>query len=136
MAEQEDKNEKAKGAKPTLTAEQQAEAAAKKAARAEAKAKGVKGGGKGNGGGGAQDVATDIGGYILRNTPEPDRARPALAAALTLSPHDLMLHALRVGLYGDANETAAAWRIAIERRDGPVALVLTSQGLPVLDLAK
>jgi hypothetical protein len=37
MAEQEDKNEKAqKGAKPTLTPEQQAEAAAKKAARAEA----------------------------------------------------------------------------------------------------
>ena len=36
----------------------------------------------------------------------------------------------------DANETVAAWRIAIERRDGPVALVLTRQGLPVLDLAR
>jgi transketolase len=35
----------------------------------------------------------------------------------------------------DANETVAAWRIAIERRNGPVALVLTRQGLPVLDLA-
>jgi transketolase len=35
----------------------------------------------------------------------------------------------------DANETVAAWRIAIERRDAPVALVLTRQGLPVLDLA-
>jgi hypothetical protein len=34
--------EKAKGAKPELTPEQEAEAAAKKAARAEAKAKGVK----------------------------------------------------------------------------------------------
>jgi len=34
----------------------------------------------------------------------------------------------------DANETVAAWRIAIERRKGPVALVLTRQGLPVLDL--
>jgi transketolase len=34
----------------------------------------------------------------------------------------------------DANETVAAWRIAIERREGPVALALTRQGLPVLDL--
>jgi transketolase len=33
----------------------------------------------------------------------------------------------------DANETVAAWRIAIEREEGPVALVLTRQGLPVLD---
>jgi transketolase len=32
----------------------------------------------------------------------------------------------------DANETAVAWRIAIEQT-GPVALVLTRQGLPVLD---
>ena len=36
----------------------------------------------------------------------------------------------------DANETVAAWRIAIEHREGPVALVLTRQGLPVLDLAR
>ena len=36
----------------------------------------------------------------------------------------------------DANETVAAWRIAIEREEGPVALVLTRQGLPVLDLAR
>jgi transketolase len=36
----------------------------------------------------------------------------------------------------DANETAAAWRMAIERREGPVALVLTRQALPVLDLAR
>jgi transketolase len=36
----------------------------------------------------------------------------------------------------DANETVAAWRIAIEREEGPVALVLTRQGLPVLDLAQ
>jgi transketolase len=34
----------------------------------------------------------------------------------------------------DANETVAAWRIAIGRRQGPVALVLTRQGVPVLDL--
>jgi transketolase len=32
----------------------------------------------------------------------------------------------------DANETAAAWRIALEH-SGPVALALTRQGLPVLD---
>jgi transketolase len=34
----------------------------------------------------------------------------------------------------DANETVAAWRVAIGRKQGPVALVLTRQGLPVLDL--
>jgi len=33
---------------------------------------------------------------------------------------------------GDANETAAAWELAIERRDGPVALALTRQKLPTL----
>ena len=30
---------------------------------------------------------------------------------------------------GDANEAAAAWRVAVERRDGPVALALTRQKL-------
>jgi transketolase len=33
---------------------------------------------------------------------------------------------------GDANETAAAWALAVERRDGPVGLSLTRQKLPVL----
>ncbi len=33
----------------------------------------------------------------------------------------------------DANETAIAWRIAIERPEGPVALALTRQKLPTLD---
>lgn len=33
----------------------------------------------------------------------------------------------------DANETAAAWRIAIESGDRPTALILTRQELPVLD---
>ncbi|HEU4565004.1 MAG TPA: transketolase [Gemmatimonadaceae bacterium] len=33
----------------------------------------------------------------------------------------------------DAAETAEAWRIALERADGPAALVLTRQNLPVLD---
>ena len=34
---------------------------------------------------------------------------------------------------GDANETSVAWRIALERADGPVALALTRQKLPTLD---
>ncbi|MGD1892833.1 MAG: transketolase [Cyclobacteriaceae bacterium] len=33
----------------------------------------------------------------------------------------------------DANETAHAWRVAIEHKDGPVAIVLTRQGIPVID---
>src|SRR5664280_707020 len=36
----------------------------------------------------------------------------------------------------DANETVAAWRIDIGRKKGPVALILTRQGLPVLGLDK
>jgi len=36
----------------------------------------------------------------------------------------------------DANETAEAWRTAIQRQDGPVALALSRQKLPVLDAAK
>jgi transketolase len=34
---------------------------------------------------------------------------------------------------GDANETSMAWRIALERRGGPVALALSRQKLPTLD---
>ncbi len=33
----------------------------------------------------------------------------------------------------DATETVEAWRVAMERRDGPTALILTRQNLPVLD---
>ncbi len=33
----------------------------------------------------------------------------------------------------DANETAVAWRVAIESRDRPVALILTRQNVPTLD---
>jgi transketolase len=33
----------------------------------------------------------------------------------------------------DANETAMAWRIALEREGGPVALALTRQKVPTLD---
>ena len=37
---------------------------------------------------------------------------------------------------GDANETAVAWRVALETRDRPVALVLTRQALPTLDRSR
>ncbi|MBW1704781.1 MAG: transketolase [Deltaproteobacteria bacterium] len=33
----------------------------------------------------------------------------------------------------DANETAEAWRVAMSSENGPVALALTRQGMPVLD---
>jgi transketolase len=33
----------------------------------------------------------------------------------------------------DANEVTEAWKVAISRRDGPTALILTRQALPVLD---
>jgi transketolase len=35
----------------------------------------------------------------------------------------------------DANETAAAWKIALEHKNGPVALALTRQGLPTMEEA-
>lgn len=34
---------------------------------------------------------------------------------------------------GDANETAYAWKMAIERKTGPTAIALTRQGIPVID---
>jgi transketolase len=34
---------------------------------------------------------------------------------------------------GDANETTVAWRVALEREDGPVALALSRQAIPTLD---
>lgn len=36
----------------------------------------------------------------------------------------------------DANETAQAWKVALEKRDGPVLLALTRQTLPVYDRSK
>ncbi|WP_339880762.1 transketolase [uncultured Algoriphagus sp.] len=36
----------------------------------------------------------------------------------------------------DANETTHAWRVALEHTDGPVAIILTRQGLPVIDQEK
>ena len=36
----------------------------------------------------------------------------------------------------DANETVHAWRVALEQKSGPVALILTRQNLPVTDLSR
>ncbi|MDE2359755.1 MAG: transketolase [Betaproteobacteria bacterium] len=36
----------------------------------------------------------------------------------------------------DANETAVAWRVALEMRDRPVALILTRQSVPTLDRSR
>jgi transketolase len=37
---------------------------------------------------------------------------------------------------GDANETAEAWKVALENRHGPMCLALTRQALPTLDRTK
>jgi transketolase len=37
---------------------------------------------------------------------------------------------------GDANETAVAWRVALETHDRPVVLVLSRQNLPTLDRSR
>jgi transketolase len=47
--------------------------------------------------------------------------------ALRAVPH---LHVIRPA---DANETTEAWRCALARKEGPTALVLTRQKLPVID---
>lgn len=36
----------------------------------------------------------------------------------------------------DATETAEAWKIALERRNGPTALILSRQNLPIIDRSK
>lgn len=36
----------------------------------------------------------------------------------------------------DANETAVAWKTALKRTDGPTALILTRQNLPILDRSR
>jgi transketolase len=36
----------------------------------------------------------------------------------------------------DAAETVVGWRVALERRDGPTALVLTRQAVPVIDRSR
>jgi transketolase len=37
---------------------------------------------------------------------------------------------------GDANETAVAWRVALESRDRPVLLILSRQDMPTLDRSR
>jgi transketolase len=51
-------------------------------------------------------------------------------AALRAIPH------LWVVRPADANETSHAWKVALEREDGPVALLLTRQDVPVFDPAE
>ena len=51
-------------------------------------------------------------------------------AALRAMPNVMVLRP------ADANETAVSWRVAIEHRSGPVALLLTRQGLPIFDRSK
>jgi transketolase len=48
-------------------------------------------------------------------------------AALRAIPHLLLIRP------ADANETAQAWKVALEKRDGPVALILSRQNLPIYD---
>jgi len=43
---------------------------------------------------------------------------------------------LRLIRPADANETAAAWKLALKRTDGPTVLALTRQNVPVLDPRK
>jgi len=52
------------------------------------------------------------------------------AAALRAIPNLLVFRP------ADANETAQAWKYSLEHRDRPAALLLTRQGLPVLDQDK
>jgi transketolase len=51
-------------------------------------------------------------------------------AALRVIPHLWVIRPC------DANETSVAWRVALEREDGPVALLLSRQNVPVLDRAE
>jgi len=44
-----------------------------------------------------------------------------------------LIPGLKVIRPADANETIAAWRLAMEEQDGPTALILTRQNLPVLE---
>lgn len=46
------------------------------------------------------------------------------------------IHNLTVIRPADANETTQAWRVALEHSDGPVALILTRQDIPVIDQEK
>ncbi|MDE3245192.1 MAG: transketolase [Acidobacteriota bacterium] len=47
-----------------------------------------------------------------------------------------MIPGLHMWRPADANETAVAWKCAMQRKDGPSAFALTRQNLPVLDAGK
>jgi len=47
-------------------------------------------------------------------------------AALRAIPNNVVIRP------GDANETSGAWKIALERKDGPTCLILTRQSVPTL----
>ncbi|UFS69937.1 transketolase [Geomonas sp. RF6] len=51
-------------------------------------------------------------------------------ASLRAIPHVVVLRP------GDANETAVAWLLALERKAGPTALILSRQNVPTLDRAR
>ena len=63
---------------------------------------------------------------ILLGEDGPTHQPEAHLAALRAMPNMTVLRP------GDARETVAAWRVAIENREGPTALILTRQKLPVL----
>ena len=70
--------------------------------------------------------------------PRLDRARrgrpdPPADRAAGLAAGDAHLDVIRPA---DANETAEAWRLAIDRTHNPVALVLTRQTVPIFDRSK
>jgi transketolase len=46
------------------------------------------------------------------------------------------MHNVTVIRPADANETAQAWKVALEKHDGPVVLALTRQNLPTFDRTK
>ncbi len=46
------------------------------------------------------------------------------------------VHDVTVIRPADANETAQAWRVALEHSGGPVALILTRQNIPIIDQDK
>ncbi len=46
------------------------------------------------------------------------------------------IHNMTIIRPADANETAVAWRYAIEHKGGPVALALTRQKVPIIDRSK
>jgi len=46
------------------------------------------------------------------------------------------VHNVAVIRPADANETAQAWRVALEHSGGPVALILTRQNIPIIDQEK